>query len=62
MSGTTEEFSRVKTCALLKDGGWNLTDGMSVRFDHLSRWLAGARRLSITHIVDLQGGTEGDVA
>ena len=44
MSGTTEEFSRVKTCALLKDGGRNLTDGMSVRFDHLSRWLAGARR------------------
>ena len=30
MTGTTEAFSRVKIDALLKDVGWNLTDG--VRF------------------------------
>ena len=34
MSGTTVAFSRVKTDALLKDGGWNLMDGMSVQFEH----------------------------
>ena len=30
MSGTTEAFSRVKIDALLKDAGWDLTDGVSV--------------------------------
>ena len=34
MSGTTEAFSRVKLDALLKDVGWNLTDGVSVLFEH----------------------------
>lgn len=34
MSGTTEAFSRVKIDALLKDVGWNLTDGVSVLFEH----------------------------
>ena len=34
MSGTTEAFSRVKIDALLKDAGWNLTDGSSVLFEH----------------------------
>ena len=34
MSGTTEAFSRVKIDALLKDAGWNLTDGVSVLFEH----------------------------
>ena len=34
MSGTTEAFARVKIDALLKDAGWNLTDGASVLFEH----------------------------
>ncbi len=34
MSGTTEAFARVKIDALLKDAGWNLTDGSSVLFEH----------------------------
>ena len=34
MSGTTEAFARVKIDALLKDAGWNLTDGSSVIFEH----------------------------
>ncbi len=34
MSGTTEAYSRVKIDALLKDAGWNLTDGVSVLFEH----------------------------
>ena len=34
MSGTTESFARVKIDALLKDAGWNLTDGSSVLFEH----------------------------
>ena len=29
MSGTTEAFARVKIDSLLKDAGWNLTDGSS---------------------------------
>ena len=35
MSGTTEAFSRVKIDALLRDAGWNLTDGVSVLFEHV---------------------------
>jgi type I restriction enzyme, R subunit len=31
---TTEAFSRVKVDALLRDVGWNLEDGRSVRFEH----------------------------
>ena len=34
MSGTTEALARVKIDALLKDAGWNLTDGSSVLFEH----------------------------
>ena len=34
MTGTTEAFARVKIDALLKDAGWNLTDGSSVVFEH----------------------------
>ena len=34
MSGTTEAFARVKIDALLKDAGWDLTDGSSVLFEH----------------------------
>ena len=34
MNGTTEAFSRVKIDALLKDAGWNLTDGVSILFEH----------------------------
>ena len=34
VSGTTEAFARVKIDALLKDAGWNLTDGSSVLFEH----------------------------
>ena len=34
MTGTTEAFSRVKIDALLADAGWNLTDGVSVLFEH----------------------------
>ncbi len=34
VSQTTEAFSRVKIDALLKDAGWNLTDGVSVLFEH----------------------------
>ncbi|MCY4319491.1 MAG: hypothetical protein OXE76_09980 [Alphaproteobacteria bacterium] len=30
MNGTTEAFGRIKIDALLKDAGWNLTDGSSV--------------------------------
>ena len=33
MSGTTEAFARVKIDALLKDAGWNLTDGSNVLFE-----------------------------
>ena len=35
MNGTTEAFSRVKIDALLRDAGWNLTDGVSVLFEHV---------------------------
>ena len=34
MNQTTEAFSRVKIDALLKDAGWNLTDRVSVLFEH----------------------------
>ena len=34
VSGTTEAFARIKIDALLKDAGWNLTDGSSVLFEH----------------------------
>jgi len=34
VSGTTEAFARVKIDALLKDAGWDLTDGSSVLFEH----------------------------
>ena len=34
MSGTTEAFARVKIDKLLGDAGWNLTDGVSVLFEH----------------------------
>ena len=34
MSGTTEAFARVRIDALLQDAGWNLTDGLSVLFEH----------------------------
>ncbi len=34
MSGTTEAFARVKIDALLRDAGWDLTDGASVLFEH----------------------------
>ena len=34
MSNTTEAFARVKIDALLQDAGWNLTDGVSVLFEH----------------------------
>ena len=34
MSQTTEAFARVKIDDLLKDAGWNLTDGVSVLFEH----------------------------
>ena len=34
MSPTSEAFSRVKIDALLKDAAWNLTDGVSVLFEH----------------------------
>ena len=34
MGQTTEAFSRVKIDDLLKDAGWNITDGVSVRFEH----------------------------
>ena len=34
MTGTTEAFSRVKIDALLADAGWDLTDGISVLFEH----------------------------
>ena len=33
MSGTTEAFARVRIDALLKDAGWNLTDGVSILFE-----------------------------
>ena len=33
VSGTTEAFARVKIDALLKDAGWNLTDGSTVIFE-----------------------------
>ena len=32
--GGNEAFSRVKIDAQLKDAGWRLTDGRSVRFEH----------------------------
>ena len=35
MSSKTEAFARVKIDSLLKDMGWNLTDGTSVLFEHL---------------------------
>ena len=34
MIGVTEAFARVKIDALLRDIGWNLTDGSSVLFEH----------------------------
>ena len=34
MSGTTEAFARVKIDGLLKDPGWNLSDGSTVLFEH----------------------------
>ena len=34
MSGTTEAFARVRINALLKDAVWNLTDSVSVLFEH----------------------------
>lgn len=34
MSQTTEAFSRVKIDELLKDAGWNVTDGVSILFEH----------------------------
>ena len=34
MNGTTGAFARVKIDALLKDAGWNLTDGSSALFEH----------------------------
>ena len=34
MNGTTEAFARVKIDKLLEDAGWNLTDGVSVLFEH----------------------------
>ena len=34
MNQTTEAFSRVKIDALLTHAGWNLTDGVSVLFEH----------------------------
>ena len=34
MTATTEAFARVKIDGLLKDAGWNLTDGVSVLFEH----------------------------
>ena len=34
MSSTTEAFARVKIDGLLKCTGWNLTDGVSVLFEH----------------------------
>ena len=34
MTATTEAFARVKIDGLLKDSGWNLTDGVSVIFEH----------------------------
>ena len=34
MSRTPEAFSRVKIDALFTDAGWNLTDGVSVLFEH----------------------------
>ena len=34
MSGTTEAFARVKIDALLKDAGWNVTDGSSILFEY----------------------------
>ncbi len=35
MNNKTEAFARVKIDALLKDAGWNLTDGSSVLFEHV---------------------------
>ncbi|MYH45660.1 MAG: hypothetical protein F4008_01995 [Gammaproteobacteria bacterium] len=34
MDNKTEAFARVKIDALLKDAGWNLTDGSSVLFEY----------------------------
>ena len=34
MSATTEAFARVKIDALLKDAGWDVTDSVSVLFEH----------------------------
>ena len=34
MTDTKEAFARVKIDALLKDAGWNVTDGTSVLFEH----------------------------
>lgn len=33
MSGTTETFARAKIDALLRDAGWDITDGASVLFE-----------------------------
>ncbi len=35
MTATTEAFARVKIDALLKDSGWNLTDGVSILFEYV---------------------------
>ena len=35
MTATTEAFARVKIDALLKDSGWDLTDGSSVLFEYV---------------------------
>ena len=35
MSGTTEALARVKIDALLKDMGWDLTDGVSIQYEYL---------------------------
>ena len=34
MSGKTEAFARVKIDALLRDAGWNLTEGSGILFEH----------------------------
>ena len=34
MTDTKEAFARVKIDALLKDAGWDVTDGTSVLFEH----------------------------
>ena len=48
MSRTTEAFSRVKIDALLKDAGWNLTDGVSVSSSTRCRTARGPTTRSAT--------------